>query len=514
MGTVRLPIVCTLLLLSALPAAAGRHALLIGCNNGGPTVEPLRWAEADAHRFSDVLNRLGGFHRPDITTLTDPDSTALERELRKVTVLLRSSPSPENDLFLLYYSGHADGTNVLLGPGRFPLKNFRKLLDSLPTGITIAVFDACQSGAITAFKGGSRAEPFFSSTPPKIKGQVIISSTTASQRAQESETLKSSLFTFHWLTGLRGSADQSGDRRVSLDEAYRYAYRKTLETSTLTAGEAQHPMYRFAIQGQGDITLTDLTDKTNGILFDRTCEGSFLVLSDLYTDIFADFSKQKNSEWFVALEPGIYRVINAFDRDVGMRNIEITPAGKTVRFSRSMLLPIERSRNSVKGPGPTPADTITPPTTRPLSTYSWGVGSGALVPVGAKAPDEATQAIFAFSNLLYVNNRCNLFLDVIGLTGGLNGGALAGADLLTLPEKWRAYAGIGGGLFHFEKETGIVPALTAHAGFVVDAGQQLQIAIQTPYLVSFGNGGIEHRLGLELKVLATGRYRNIKALEY
>jgi hypothetical protein len=511
MGTFRLPFICTLLLLSALPAAAGRYALLIGCNNGGPTVEPLRWAEADAHRFAAVLNGLGGFHRPDITTLTDPDSAALERELRKVSTLLRSSPSPENDLFLLYYSGHADGINILLGTSRFPLKRVQKTLDSLPTGIRIGVFDACQSGAVTAFKGGKRTEPFYLANPPKIKGQVIIASTTPSQRAQESESLKSSLFTFYWLNGLRGSADLSGDRRVTLDEAYRYAYRKTVENSTLTGGEAQHPMYRFSIRGQGDITLTDLTENGGGILFDRTCEGKFLVLSDSYTDIFADFFKKKESEWFVALEPGSYRVINAQNREVGMRNIEIVPAKATVRFNQSMLAPVELTESRIKGLHATGAS-IDEPATRPLSTYTWGVGSGALKGLGTAA--NGVQVLLDFSNVLYIADRWNLFLDLAWLTGGLNGGALVGADLLTLPKKWRPYAGIGGGLFHLEKETGIAPALTAHAGFVVDIGQQLQFAVQAPYLLFFRTSGAEQHLALELRLLVTGKYRSVKAIVY
>ena len=286
-------LICLCFLWNAIPAFAARYALLVGCNDGGSEVEQLQWAEADAGRFAGLLEALGGFDQSATVTLLHPDSAALDKELRLAGSRLRSSKSPENDLFLLYYSGHADGLDMLLGTTRYPLKKVQGYLDSFPAGIRIGIFDACQSGAVTAYKGGKRAEPFYLTNPQKIKGQVIIASTAANERAQESGSLKGSIFSFYWLSGLRGSADVSGDRRVTLDEAYHYAYRKTVETSTLTGGEAQHPMYRFNIHGEGDITLTDLAAGSGGIRFDRSCEGKFLVLSDSYTDIFADFSKKK-----------------------------------------------------------------------------------------------------------------------------------------------------------------------------------------------------------------------------
>jgi hypothetical protein len=219
-------------------ASANRYALLIGCNYGGSDVEQLQWAEADAQRFGGLLTTIGGFDRSATVILLHPDSAALDNELKKAARVARMSKTPWNDLFLLYYSGHADGRDMLLGTDRYPLMKIQGYLDSLPAAIRIGIFDACQSGAVTAYKGGRRAEPFYLTNQQKIKGEVIIASTAANERAQESGSLKGSIFSFYWQSGLRGSADASGDRHVTLDEAYRYAYRKTVETSTLTGGEA------------------------------------------------------------------------------------------------------------------------------------------------------------------------------------------------------------------------------------------------------------------------------------
>ena len=524
-----------IILLSLIVTAsfAARYALLVGCNDGGSGVEQLQWAEADAGRFAGLLEALGGFERASIVTLLHPDSAALDKELRLAGSRQRSSKSPENDLFLLYYSGHADGHDLLLGTTRFHLKKVQGYLDSLSAGIRIGIFDACQSGAVTAYKGGKRAEPFYLASPQKIKGQVIIASTAANERAQESESLKGSIFSFYWLNGLRGSADASGDRRVTLDEAYHYAYRKTVETSTLTGGEAQHPMYRFNIHGEGDITLTDLSNGGSGIRFDRSCEGKFLVLSDAYTDIFADFSKKRNTESYVSLDPGSYTVINANNGEVGMYSFTVdeTNRGKgdsqiapTILLSQSMLVPNPLTESRIKGANAVAQAAISSPPTSPLSTYSWGIGAGALralcalstLPAGGN--DEHRALSFSFANVLSVKEHVDLFCNVYYLTGALNTGIDIGFDWIQHSGSSGFSAGTGAGIFYFEKNgvtfsDRLAPAVTAHLGYGAAVGKRTQILVQIPYTMAFGSG-TSHRIGVEMRLLFSGRYRDVKVLNY
>jgi hypothetical protein len=503
-------------MVAASPLFAARYALLIGCNDGGKEVDPLHWAESDATKFSALLNSIGGFDRTLETTLLAPDSAAVGAAIQVIHKKMKESLSPQGDLFLLYYSGHADGRDLLLKNSRFPLKDLQSALDSAPSGIKIGIFDACHSGAITAYKGGTRAEPFFLSHQPKIQGQVIIASTTPSQRAQESESLKGSIFSYYWMNGLRGSADISGDRRVTVDEAYRYAYRKTVEASLLSGGDPQSPMYRFNIHGQGDITLTDLTGRNGGIVFDRTCRGKFLVLSDSYADIFADFFKQTAHEWYVALDTGRYRIINADNGKVGLFTLALDRPGVTLRFNQSMLEPHEQVAIRSKGPeltAPKPADT---PATRPLSMYTGGIGIGAIGTVGKVLEIPKVSIMLKSANILYVNDRCNVFIDVMYLTGGLNGGVILGTDVLTGPGTRRLYAGFGAGVFYFEKSSTdpLIPALAAHGGFLADLSGRMQMAIQVPYTVFIDRAVVSHCLGLEVKLLFAGKYRNIKVLMY
>jgi hypothetical protein len=507
-----------IILLLNWTASAARYALLVGSNYGGGAVEQLQWAEADAGRFAALLKSLGGFSDSATVTLLHPDSAALDKELRRSAAQMRTSKTPENDLFLLYYSGHADGLDMLLGATKYPLKKVQKYLDSLPAAIRIGVFDACQSGAVTAYKGGRRAEPFYLTTPQKIKGQVIIASAAANERAQESESLKGSIFSFFWLSGLRGSADASGDRRVTLNEAYHYAYRKTVETSTITGGEAQHPMYRFNIRGEGDIMLTDLAASRGGIRFDRSCEGKFLVLSDSYTDIFADFYKKKNTEAFVSLDPGNYTVINADNGDVGLYSFEVGAPDGTVELAQSMLVPNPLTESRIKGANALAQAKMSEPGVSPLSTYSWGIGAGAHLTPAAGGRDAAKAISACLANSVYVKEHADLFFNIYYLTGGLNVGTDIGFDYVLRSASSGFSAGGGAGLYYLEKngatfDARLTPALTAHAGFSMAAGKHTQFLVQVPYTLEFGPV-TSHRVGLELRLMFCGAYRDIKVLKY
>jgi hypothetical protein len=513
----RLPSLIFCILWFAASAFPARYALLVGCNDGGSTVDPLKYAETDADHFASLLTKLGGFDPSTTATLLHPDSASLSTALRTIRAQARSSKSPESDLFLLYYSGHADGRDLLLGKSKYPLARIQTFLDSIPSGVKIGIFDACQSGAVTAFKGGKRAEPFYLKNPQKIKGQVIIASAAATERAQESESLKGSVFSFYWLSGLRGSADASGDRRVTLNEAYTYAYRKTVETSTLSGGEAQHPMYRFNIHGEGDIVLTDLGTGRGGMLFDKSCEGKFLVLSDSYTDIFADFFKKKNSESFVTLDPGYYTVVNANGGEVGMFNFALGE-NESRSLAQSMLVPNTLTESRIKGANPVVEAKMSTPSTSPLSTYRWGFGAGGLLTSTVGASTAGRALSLSFANTIFLNDKAEFFFNGYYLTGGINAGVDVGFDWVEKISSTGFIAGGGAGLFYLGKngsslDDALTPALTAHLGFTADVGRRTQFVVQIPYTAMFGQK-LSHQFGLELRLMFSGAYEDIKVLHY
>lgn len=322
-----------LLVSAALPLHSERYALIVGHNSAGGSTGDLRYAESDAAGFAGVLKDFGNVKAGNIELLQHPDSAALMSAGDSIALRTAVVDSSQQTLFFFYYSGHADGEGLILGQSRFSFTALKKMVERITAGVRIAVFDACQSGVVVTLKGGARAEPFYFTELPQSLGDVWIASASASEKAQESSTLKSSIFTFHLCNGLRGSADLSADRRVTVTEAYQYAYRKTLETSALTSGIIQHPVYRFNLSGESDVTITDLTDSRGGIIVDGSCRGAFLVLSRDYTRVFADFYKDPRHENFIALAPGDYTMINAAgNSNVGIFEFSIR-GHKTLRCS-------------------------------------------------------------------------------------------------------------------------------------------------------------------------------------
>ena len=83
-----------------------------------------------------------------------------------------------------------------------------------------------------------------------------MASSSPQELSQESDELKGSYFTHHLVTALRGAGDADGDGRVSLDEAYRYAYRRTLASTARTQVGEQHVTLETDLAGQGDVPVT------------------------------------------------------------------------------------------------------------------------------------------------------------------------------------------------------------------------------------------------------------------
>jgi hypothetical protein len=348
-------------------ASAGRYALLVGNNYGGDGVDSLRYARSDAARFHDVLTRLAGFEEANVRVLLDCDSAALDGALQAMRRKLGGANAPASvsspaasrslatavtneseDLFLFYYSGHSDRDALRLGKTRFPLDRLRASFQSVPSQIKIGIFDACQSGMLTRFKGGSATRPISLESLKNVYGQVIIASSAMDERSQESDQLEGSVFTHHWLNGLRGSADLSGDRKVTLNEAYQYAYQMTIETTSKSRAGIQHPAYQFRIYGEGDIVLADLTQGRSGLVFGFRQDGKYLVMDKLRGGILADFYKGTDRELLISLPEGRYNVVKVEKDQWRVADVDIT-GGKVSAFAPAALKRRTQVVNQIKG---------------------------------------------------------------------------------------------------------------------------------------------------------------------
>lgn len=234
-------------------------ALVVGSNAGGPVQAPLRYAEDDARRVSDVLRTLGGYDAAQVRQLVQPSAAGLRDALDEVRN--RIAPLAQSGVrtrFFFYYSGHARADALNLGPEQLPLGELRQAILALPATMSIVVLDGCQSGAFSRVKGAERAADFSWNSVERLntEGIAVIASSSALELSQESEELRSSYFTHHWLVALRGGGDRDGDGRVTLSEAYQYAYNHTLATTAQTAVGEQHATLETNLRGKDDVALT------------------------------------------------------------------------------------------------------------------------------------------------------------------------------------------------------------------------------------------------------------------
>lgn len=133
---------------------------------------------------------------------------------------------------------------------------------------------------------------------------MLLASSAADEIALESREIRGSFFTHHLVSGLRGAADASGDGRVTLAEAYEYAFARTVK-ATAESGLRQHPTYDYRLSGRGDLVLTEVTRPTTVLElpagFDRA-----LVVGVRRDQVLAELEAQTARK--VALVPGEYAV--------------------------------------------------------------------------------------------------------------------------------------------------------------------------------------------------------------
>ncbi len=123
--------------------------------------------------------------------------------------------------------------------------------------------------------------------------------------ALESREISGSFFTHHLISGLRGAADTSGDGKVTLTEAYQYAYAHTVKTTGETTIGTQHPRYDYRLSGQGELVLSELGRRTATLElpggFDR------ILVSELAHDqILAEVTSETHVR--IAVQPGRYAI--------------------------------------------------------------------------------------------------------------------------------------------------------------------------------------------------------------
>lgn len=316
-----------------------RFAVIVGANNGGKGRVKLRYAVSDAKAILGVLENLGGVSPDDARLLIEPSRDALFWEIDRLKDrIVRARKSHRRVEAIFYYSGHSDEGHFLLAKEKVSYREFRNAIDGIEADVRIAILDSCASGAFTRLKGGKKKPPFLVDSAYDMKGYAVMTSSSSDEASQESDRLKGSFFTHFLNSGLRGAADMSGDGRITLSEAYQFAFNETLLQTEKTLSGPQHPNYDIQMSGTGDVIITDIRKSDAILRLGKEISGKIFI-HDKNQVLVVELNKASGRMIELGLDKGKYRIINISDGSVFEHRVKL-PINETVevhfsQFSKS-----------------------------------------------------------------------------------------------------------------------------------------------------------------------------------
>lgn len=192
----------------------------------------LKYTDDDAYQIYAFLKSPEGGAIPDnqIRLLIDEDATRSNILYSMRSIFGRADA---NDVILFYFSGHGiqgaflpidyDGVkNQLLHT------EVRDLLMSSKAKHKIVLADACHSGGLLAMKSVESTElsKFYKAFEDSRGGTALLMSSRGEEYSLEDSGLRSGVFSHFIIRGLKGEADQSGNKLVSVQELYNFVYKQ------------------------------------------------------------------------------------------------------------------------------------------------------------------------------------------------------------------------------------------------------------------------------------------------
>lgn len=251
------------------------RAVIIGISKYSDQSMNLNAADGDAKLIEEYITSKDGLNvNPNNVKLLLNQNATKSNILN--TIKNEFSKSLENDLLILYFAGHGwaeekemyflvnDTKKDDIPKTSISQKELQKVLEQAPAKRQIFIADACHSGALSLAYMTYASLSNLSDTR-SVDGRVslikniigsstglaVITAASANQQAQEGPNWNNhGAFTYFLIKGLKGEADENGDKIITIDEAHFYTL-KNVRTET---------------QGKQSPTVSGPTDIPIGII--------------------------------------------------------------------------------------------------------------------------------------------------------------------------------------------------------------------------------------------------------
>ena len=228
-------------------------------NNRG--VRNLKYSDDDAYKMYEFLKSPNGGKLPNsqIKLLVNEDAS-LANVLFHTKNLYKQAR--RQDLILFYFSGHG-GPNTFVGYDKnITHTEIKEILNNSLAKKKLCVADACHSGSLGQSSGSSRAasssemiDNYYEALASTSDGIALFLSSKADEYSIEVSDFGQGVFTYYYIEGLKGYADNDGNGIITIQELYDYT-RKEVENYTRESGNLQRPQLKGTFDHEMPVGVT------------------------------------------------------------------------------------------------------------------------------------------------------------------------------------------------------------------------------------------------------------------
>lgn len=230
-------ILCTILmaLFISCSMSAKTYALLTGVSNYDGTSHDLSQSTKDAKSMNEFYKQRGA-----TTSILTSKYATHDNIIAVIRKMAKKATAGDDVIF--YYSGHGAPDAIYTHDGNNnPPLAYSEIISELSKckcRRIIVYIDACFSGTASSAVTTKDFNPDTWKTMMKEKGNYIMMlSSKDSETSGESGLVGAGFFTRALLKALKGSGDRNHDKRMTVNEVFRYVYNDVLRHSK----NKQHP---------------------------------------------------------------------------------------------------------------------------------------------------------------------------------------------------------------------------------------------------------------------------------